>query len=255
MRWGRRYCEAQIWRGWWRARCVASARVDGGEDLVAGALDRLLAQGATLPARARLCLADEHLYYAVLPAHGALGSAGVRDRAQAHFADAVGEADLVVGTSLAPCGSRWVAVAAPRALLEDARSALADRDIRLGPVGAALLEDLHAVGRQLPRDAGVVVLRDEGAMLVALSAGSVVEIAWERCELARPGMLEARARAFRRRHAAGEPGEARLASLPLFALGSDERQQASMFTPGLGVRWLNDVADAPRAPAPAGHSS
>lgn len=170
LRVGPRHCRAQ-WRG------VAHAAA--GDAALAGAIEGL---AAPAPRRAALSVEDEYVYFASLPAatrwKDALGAA------QDYFAAMLGEAESLVGISLTPCGSRWIAAAVELAQVQAWEEALATRGIELSAVRPALLDDLQCLRRSVTIADGVLALvRDEGVSLVTLHGGGVKDVAWERCDV------------------------------------------------------------------------
>lgn len=194
-----RRAEATLWRTGWRARCLAQHAFEPREDAVAEALRAFDDRGLGPVRQARICLDDGLLYFALLPALGPWRTAD--GAARAHFAAQLGDEELVVACTLTPDGQRWLAVAAPAAVLQPLRDTLAQRSVALRELSAGLLDDLHAHRGELPRDGVVGLLRDEGAMLVGLRAGSIGSLAWERCDPTATPELERRVAAFGRRFA------------------------------------------------------
>lgn len=183
LRLGPRRCEAAIWRAGVQTRCAGRASAEGGgTEAIEKALAELVAQGHRLPTRASLCVEDEFLYFATLPATGPWSEAHAD--AIDYFEAMVGAEDLLVETSLAPCGTTWVAVAIDSGRVEGWRAVLAAHDIEMLHVRAALLEDLWTVRSEVPHGDGLVaLLRQEGATVVTLREGCISNISWERCDL------------------------------------------------------------------------
>jgi hypothetical protein len=198
---GPQRCEAAIWRAGVQTRCAGRATAAGnGVEAIEKALASLVAQGHRLPATATVCAEDEFLYFTMLPANTSWNEA--HDAAIDYFEAMVGSEDLLVETSLAPCGTRWVAVAIEGGRVDGWRAALTAQDIEMQHVRAALLEDLWSVRDEVPGgNALVAMLRDEGATVVALRKGCIAEISWERCDLAQLPSLSARLNGCRARFA------------------------------------------------------
>jgi hypothetical protein len=196
---GAQTSRARIWRAGWPASCVADVRDSADATQV---LERLLAHlvkdGHDLPARARIVVADELLHYAVLAARGSWrqGQQAARD----HFANLLGPDPWLVTSRLMPGGTHWLAVASEQSLVANWQQGLADVDVRLLSVRAALPEDLWSLRRQLPWSGGVLaVLREQGLMLAGFDNGSLCSASWERCDMAQPGGWIARIEAFSER--------------------------------------------------------
>lgn len=197
-----RRAQATLWRTGWGGRCLAQHDFEPREDAVAEALRSFDDQGLGVPRQARICLDDGLLYFALLPALGPWRTA--EGAARAHFAAQLGDEELIVACTLTPDGRRWLAVAVPAAVLQPLRDTLSQRSVALRELSAGLLDDLHTHRRELPRDGVVGLLREEGAMLVGLRAGSVCTLAWERCEPTATAELDRRIAAFGRRFAESE---------------------------------------------------
>ncbi|MEQ1686743.1 MAG: hypothetical protein ABL916_24080 [Burkholderiaceae bacterium] len=237
LRVGPRHSEASIWRAGVQTRCAGRARVAGHHQAaVEEVLGVLVAEGHVLPDAASMCVDDEYLYYTTLPAGGSWDDA--QAAAVDYFAEKVGEQNLLVETSLAPCGRSWVAVAIDAALVVGWRETLAVLDVRLGQVRAALFEDLWTLRDDMSLDDGVaVVIRSEGAMLVGLHAGCITDLAWERCNVADPEAIAARVQGYSARLSeqlgiAGTPGE-----LPVFVVPADAAQHALIRPLASSLGW------------------
>lgn len=201
---GPRHCEGSVWGAGLKPRQLGLAQASGGEGALARVLDDLGDQGIKLPQQARVCLQDESLYYATLPADGPWRE--VQARALAHFSDALGDEALVVGATLSPCGRRWLAVAAEIPRIEAISEVLAERGVGLRHVTAELFDDLSRIGTDMPTHGVVVMLRDEGAMLVAVRDGSIMDLAWERMDLQTDALLRDRVKAYAGRTGVSAPG-------------------------------------------------
>lgn len=203
---GPRHCSGAVWAAGIRPRQLGAAQVSGGDALLDRVLGELVGQGIDLPQQASVCLGDELLYYALLPADGPWRE--VESRAMAHFSDALGQDSLLVGAALTPCGRRWLAVAAEGPRIEDINEVLAERGVGLHRVTAELLDELGRIGRDAPSDGVLVMLRHQGAMLLAMQAGSVIDLTWERMDLQATASVRARVLAYAERTAlSGEGGQ------------------------------------------------
>jgi hypothetical protein len=232
LRLGPRHCDAAISRAGFGQRAAGRAHISGANGESLGlALEALVSQGHELPSRAALCVEDEYLYTLLLPAVGAWGEAEAAARAQ--FAQMLGDDRLCVQMTLAPCATRWIAMALETARLEEWRETLGSHGIALLHVRPALLEDLAALHGDLcdalPSGEGLAVLvRDEGASLVGLNrqrpqgraapspppAGveqsgkatfaqqTIAHLEWERCDVGDARQLGARIEANCLQHAA-----------------------------------------------------
>lgn len=198
LRVGARRCQADLWGAGWRTRASVSTVAEGEGDVVAEALALLTARGAALPARAVVVLEDELLYYALLPAERAWGRGD--DLARRYFAEVLGDRELNVSASLAPCGRHWMAVAAESATLGEVSEHLARHGVTLRRAGAALFEDLHALRQRLPSDGVVIWVRDQGLMAMRRHASSWVEMHWNRCDSWQPEVVGAQIDAALHRH-------------------------------------------------------
>jgi hypothetical protein len=246
LRVGPQRSQATLWRAGLRPQAVAHAEVLGHEDVLPQLLDALAAQGHALPAQARVCLEDEYLYYTLMAAD--LPWRSVQAAALARFTAITGEDSLQVSTQLTPCGQRWVAVAVPGAQIEALREGLAGRDIALRHVSAGLLDDLRDLDARLPADSVVVALRSEGAMLLAMSGGRVVDLSWQRCDLHVPAVLAELLRGYLTRFGARAAGW--LAEAQVLLLPTDEAQAERFATLAETMHWqLLPVPGAPQTAA------
>jgi hypothetical protein len=253
LRVGPQRSQAALWKAGLRPQAVAHAEVLGHEDVLPQLLDALAAQGHALPTQARVCLEDEYLYYILMGADIAWRS--VQASALARFTAITGEDSLQVSAQLTPCGERWLAVAVAGAQIEALRDGLAGRDITLRHVSAALLDDLRALDSRLPADCVMVALRSEGAMLLALAGGRVVDVSWQRCDLHTPKVLAELLRGYVTRFGARTEGwidDAKVLLLPA------DPTQAARFAPlAETMHWqllpvsgapLTDAAPSPMTP-------
>lgn len=230
-------CEASLWRAGLPGRAVAEVSTPGGEELdIEPLLEALLAEGHDLPTRASICMADEYLYYAVLPASGAWANA--QAQARRYFIEAIGTDELLVQTSLTPCGRRWIAVAAESGRIEMLRETLAQRDVELRHVFPALLVDLEALRAELRDDQAVlVIMRTEGASIVDVQDGSISGIAWERIDLDDIGMLTARVQGHLLRHRLAAPGAVQAPGLAVVIAPADPAQHEQLQAVALSNGW------------------
>lgn len=255
LRVGPQTCEASLWRAGWPARRTGAAIARGGVGVaLEQALGRLIADGHELPRRASLCAEDEYLYYATLPASDLFGDSVAQ--ARAHFTTLLDADDWLVLTQLAPCGRIWLAVAIAAELVDGWRVTLAERGVELRHVRTALFDDVWRLRAELPADDGLVVLlRREGAMMLGLRQGAIVDIAWERCAVDDAALLRDRVQGHRQRlsfelaeHAELEQSSAPPVPLilPVFVAPADAAQQTEL-TPladGQGWRWLSLPVEA-----------
>jgi hypothetical protein len=77
----------------------------------------------------------------------------------------------------------------PQSLLAGVQDELAEQGVRLLEVSAAMPDDLFAVRGVLPRSGVVVLLREEGMVLLSLYDGRVADVFWERCNLAMANLM------------------------------------------------------------------
>lgn len=201
LRLGARRCEAEVWHAGFARRPALRLACQAGEpgvgdDLLGTVLARLEAERVKLPRRASLVVDDDSLYHALLPADAAWGSGEAH--ARRYFEGALDAAELLVAVALAPCGRRWLAVALERAWVAAVEARLAQHGVKLGGVSAAVFEDLDTLGRSLPPEGWVALVREAGLVLLRREAGAWTDLRWERCDglvadaVARP--LDARAR-------------------------------------------------------------
>jgi hypothetical protein len=249
LRVGPQRSQATLWRAGLRPRAVARAEVQGHEDVLPQLLDALAAQGHALPAQARVCLEDEYLYYGLMSADTPWRAA--QANAVARFSAITGEDSLQVSTQLTPCGLRWLAVAVPESQIETLRQGLADRDIALQHVSAALLDDLHELDGVLPADAVAVVLRSEGAMMLALAGGRIIDLSWQRCDLHAPALLAELLRGYLRRFSARASGW--IAEAKVLIVPADDAQAARFAPLAKTLQWqiVSAVGGPPTAATPS----
>lgn len=174
---------AEVWSGGLFTRLAGEAlHVGRCAGPIEALVDTLEREGLALPRRASVCAEDEYVYYATLPALGSWKEANAA--AGEYFAGMLGDADMLVDTTLAPCGSRWIAAAIDAPLVQGWREALEGRGVELRSVRPALLEDLWALRGHVELTDGVLALvRTEGASLIGLRDNAVVDVDWERCDV------------------------------------------------------------------------
>ncbi len=189
LRLGPQHRAAEVWSGGLFPRLAGETAQPGTSSAPIDELVATLgAAGLALPPRASVCAEDEFVYYATLPALGSWKEANAA--AGEYFAGLLGDADLLVDTTLAPCGTRWIAAAIDAALVQGWRQSLETHGVALHSVRPALLEDLWALRPHVALDDGVLALvRGEGVSLVALAGGAVLDLAWERCDVDELGVL------------------------------------------------------------------
>lgn len=180
----------------WSRRVLDEARIEGAP---AQALPAALAAlreraGAPLPVQARLRVPDELAYLSLIAGSGGWNAA--RQAATSHFAATLGRQDLVVQVAAMPDGALWLAAAIEPADLQAWQRALADAGVRLAHVELQLLDDLRRLVAQVPDEAIVALLREEGATLARIERGGPVELSWERCDPRALRLVEQRLMAF-----------------------------------------------------------
>ena len=183
LRLGPQHRAAEVWSGGLFPRLSGETSQPGRSATPIDDLVATLAQaGLGLPRHASVCAEDEYIYYATLPAL----SSGKQANAAAgeYFANMLGDADVLVDATLAPCGTRWIAAAIDAALVKGWRQSLEAHGVALNSVRPALLEDLWALRPHVDLSDGVLAMvRTEGVNLIALQQGRVVDVAWERCDV------------------------------------------------------------------------
>ncbi len=191
-------CQAELRGPGLGRRLIASASASGrGAAAISAALSalRLADDIALLPADARLTVADEYVWYALLDTRASAQQA--LDDATSQFSDALGRNDLLVQVSPLPGGSGWLAAALLEADLNAWADALADAGVRLQHLHPALVSDLTEVASKVAEDDAVIaLLRDQGATLVRLDGGVPAALAWERFDIDDRGLLDLRLQTF-----------------------------------------------------------
>lgn len=247
LRLGAQGCAAEVWRAGWARRPAAEVRVQGSDGAqLEQALDALLDQGQALPRKATICVGDEFLYFAVLPAEGSWQHA--QAQAEACFADSLGGDERLVTLQLSPDGGQWLAVAVDAALVDGWRQTLATQGVTLSGLRPGLFEDLWRWQLAWPLDDALIVLmRDQGVMCLGVLAGAVHSIAWERCDVSQPELWCARVQACAERLSAaredGDDGEAG-STVPVVLVPEHEAEAAAlqMLSPMLGWQVLSRAA-------------
>lgn len=183
---------AEVWSGGLFPRLAGEVLHAGRSSTPIDALLQTLGhEGVVVPRRASVCAEDEYVYYATLPALGSWKEANAA--AGEYFAGMLGDDDLLVDTTLAPCGTRWIAAAIDASLVQGWRQSLETHGVALHSVRPALLEDLWALRPHVDlRDGVLALVRAEGVSLIALEDGAVVDLAWERCDIDDIGVLAER---------------------------------------------------------------
>lgn len=180
----------------WSRRVIAQTRAEGAP---AQALPAALAAlrercGGTLPPQARLLVPDELVYFTLVT--GSTGWSSARQAAAHHFAAMLGRQDLVVQVAALPGHDAWLAAAIEPADLQAWQQALAGAGVRLAHVELQLLDDLRHIAAEVPDEAIVALLREEGTTLVRVEGGAPVELHWERCDPRALRLVEQRLLAF-----------------------------------------------------------
>jgi hypothetical protein len=241
LRIGPQRCEAAIWCAGVQTRCTGRVTAEaGGVEALQNALADLVAQGHRLPSTATVCVEDEFLYFATLPATGTWTKAN--EAASDYFEAAIGAEDLLVQTSLSPCGTTWVSVAIEGGRVDEWRTALDGHDIEMRHVRAALFEDLWSIRSDVPPGGALVaMLRHEGATVIALREGCIANISWERCDLAELESLGLRLAGCRTRlrQIVGDDGAM---ATPLLLVPQDSAQHQQMSAWAAEKGW--QLADA-----------
>jgi hypothetical protein len=175
---------AEVWSGGLFPRLAGEASfADRTGEPIEALLDALDRGELALPRNASICAEDEYVYYATLPGLGSWKEAHAA--ACDYFADMLGEDDMLIDTTLAPCGTRWIAAAIDAAQVDRWRDTLERRNIELRSVRPALLEDLWALRPRVELvDGLLVLLRSEGASMISLRSNAVCDIVWERFDVA-----------------------------------------------------------------------
>jgi hypothetical protein len=230
-------CEAQVWHAGWARRPAAVARVVGGNDgQLEQTLDALLDQGQVLPRRAAISVADEFLYFAVLPASGSGKDA--QAQARDHFAESLGDEELLVSVQLSPDNGRWLAVALPVTLLETWRHALATLGVTVRSISAGLFDDLWHWQVSWPKGDELIVLRrDQGVMCLGVLSGAVHSIGWERCDVSQVEVWCARVQACAERLAAAREEASADDPIPVTLMPADEDDAQSLRTLSASLGW------------------
>lgn len=209
-------CFAELLTPGWPRRVKASASATGrGPAAIQAALSALhLTETALLPAYTRLTVADEYVYYHLITDPRPEDAA--RREAERHFMQMLDRDDLCVQLSRLPGRRGWLAAAISKHDLQSWRRTLASAGLTLSHVHPALVEDLRQLSRQVTENAAVLVLlREQGAMMVRLEEGVLSELAWERFDPHDRLALNARLQAFIQ-NSDSSAREAGTGSLPVY---------------------------------------
>jgi len=229
-------CEVSVRRGMFSTKRSPLTANAAGAASLATALASLLAQAdAGVPRRACLTVPDEHVYYALLPASAAWPKR--YELAARHFAETLGRQNLRVGLSLVDNGKSWLAAAIEDADLAQWKQTFAESGFELRSVRPALLHDLDRIAPDVPDDSALAIVRSEGAMLVSIAQGTLVDLRWERGHAID---LEQRIVAFSR--SAGTQGK----ELPVVVYSDDEvvSESVARFAAGHGWKSLRFAKDS-----------
>ncbi|MGD9835390.1 MAG: hypothetical protein AB7U92_21775 [Piscinibacter sp.] len=228
----------------WSRRVLAEA---GGTGVPATALPAALAAlreglGAPLPARARLFVPDELVYLWLVAEADDWASA--RQAAATHFAATLGRQDLVVQVVALPSSSAWLAAALEPGDLQLWQGALGEAGVRLAHVELQLLDDLRHLSAQLPDEAVVAMVREEGTTLVRIERGIPVELNWERCDPRALRLVEQRLMAFQGSIVSSQPP-----SVWMLCRSAEERSQWERMAQAHGWTLLQRQPARPAAEA------
>lgn len=193
-------CTAELRSPGLRGSVQASASASGrGAAAIEAALAALrLADIDWIMADARLTVADEYVYYALL--RGPQRAAAALAEANRLLSGALNRKDLHVQVSPLPKPHGWIAAAILRTDLQAWTAALDEGGLVLQHLHPALIEDLRHLSRQIIEDEAVLVLlRELGVSLIRLHDGVPAVIEWERLDVDNRNALEARIQAFVRR--------------------------------------------------------
>jgi len=240
-------CEAQIWRAGWPRGPAAEVRLQGADGTqLEQALEVLLEQGQALPSKATICVTDEFLYFAVLPAEGSMQRALVQ--ARACFSDSLGDDELLVTLQLSPDGGQWLAVAVDADLVDGWRQTLAMHGVTLAALRPGLFEDLWHWRLAWPlEDALIVLMRGQGLMCLGVLSGAVHSIIWERCDVSQPELWCARVQACAERMSAARDDADTDSAVTVILIPEHEEQGAALqvLSPERGWQVLSRDAAKP----------
>lgn len=195
-----RGCQAQLLGAGWtpQSQASASAGGSGGAALSAALAALRLADVDTLPAIARLRVADEYVLHRLIDGEGS--HAAMLAQARAHFEQALGPGDRHV--MLLPLGRqrrRWLASSVNTSELTAWKESLSHAGVHLEDMQPMLFDDWRRLRGQIrDEDAVLALLRDEGATLIRLLDGLPVDLLWERFDPGDAATLDRRLRAFAR---------------------------------------------------------
>ncbi|MBP5990885.1 hypothetical protein [Piscinibacter sp.] len=232
----------------WSRRVLDEVRCEGAPaQALPAALSALRERSAEpLPAQARLCVPDELAYFSLLA--GGNGWHGTRQAAVTHFAATLGRQDLVVQAVALPGAAAWLAAAIEPGDLQAWQRALAEAGVRLARVELQLLDDLRHLARQVPDEAIVALLREEGSTLLRIERGVPVELSWERCDPRALRLVEQRLVAFQGAIVSSQPP-----AVWMLCRSTEQREHWERMTQAHGWTLLmRDASPAPAAAAEAG---
>jgi hypothetical protein len=193
-------CYAELRSPGLRGSVLASVNASGrGAAAIEAALAALrLADIDWIIADARLTVADEYVYYALL--RGPRSAAAAQIEATRLLTEALNRKDLQVQVSPLPGRRGWLAAAIIRSDLHAWMSALDAGGLQLQHLHPALVEDLRELSGRIPEDEAVLaLLREQGVSLVRLHEGVPAVIEWERFDIDNRNAMETRVQAFVRR--------------------------------------------------------
>ncbi len=230
----------------WSRRVLDEAH---GEGAPAQALPAALAAlreraAAPLPAQARLCVPDELAYLSLIAGGSSWHAA--RQAAANHFAATLGRQDLLVQVVALPGGASWLAAAIEPADLQGWQRALAEAGVRLAHVELQLLDDLRHYAAQVPDEAVVALLREEGSTLLRIERGVPVELSWERCDPRALRLVEQRLMAFQGAIVSSQPP-----SVWMLCRSAEQRAHWERMAQAHGWTLMLRDTPAPAATAPA----
>lgn len=118
--------------------------------------------------------------------------------------------------------------------------------MRLARVELQLLDDLRHLARQVPDEAIVALLREEGSTLLRIERGVPVELSWERCDPRALRLVEQRLVAFQGAIVSSQPP-----AVWMLCRSAEQREHWERMTQAHG--WTLLMRDAsPAAAAEAG---
>lgn len=196
-----------------------------------------------LPTQARLLVPDELVYLSLMDSDG--GWPAAHRAALSHFAATLGRPDPVVQVVALPPGRQWLAAAIEPGDLQSWQRALGEAGVHLAHVELQLLDDLRHLSEQVPDEAIVALLRDEGSTLMRIERGTPVELRWERCDPRALRLIEQRLMAFQGGIVSSQPPA-------VWMLCSSDAQYAHWEHMAQAHGWTLLRRDVVAAPAEAG---